>query len=70
MTPDGRIVRTGSRARKSSIGLDLTHLYVGSEGTLAVIAEIQLRLYGLPEYPVVVMSVKRPRCRIACSLFR
>lgn len=49
ITPDGRIIRTGGRARKSSAGLDLTRLYVGSEGTLGIITEIQLRLYGLPE---------------------
>jgi len=49
VTPDGRIIRTGGRARKSSAGYDLTRLYVGAEGTLGIITEIQLRLYGIPE---------------------
>ncbi len=49
VTPEGRLIRTGSRARKSSAGYDLTRLYVGAEGTLGIITEIQLRLYGVPE---------------------
>lgn len=47
--PDGRIVRTSRRARKSAAGYDLTRLLVGSEGTLGIITEITLRLYGIPE---------------------
>jgi len=46
---DGEIISTGTRARKSSAGYDLTHLFIGAEGTLGIISEITLKLRGIPE---------------------
>ena len=52
--PGGSVIRTGSRAPKTSAGYDLTGLLVGSEGTLAVITELTLRLHGIPEHAVAL----------------
>jgi D-lactate dehydrogenase (cytochrome) len=64
--PDGSIVRTGSRARKSSAGYDLTALLVGSEGTLGIITELSLRLYGIPA-AVAAGYCAFPDIRAACD---
>ncbi len=63
--PDGTVVRTGSRAPKTSAGYDLTSLLVGSEGTLAVITELRVRLYGIPEH-VVAQRISFPSLEAAC----
>jgi D-lactate dehydrogenase (cytochrome) len=63
--PDGSVIRTGSRAPKSSAGFDLTSLLVGSEGTLAVITELRVRLYGIPEH-VVAQRIAFPSLEAAC----
>lgn len=49
VTPTGEVVTTSGRARKTSAGYDLTHLIVGAEGTLGVITELTLRIFGIPE---------------------
>lgn len=62
---DGTLIRTGSRAIKSSAGYDLRGLFVGSEGTLGVITELTLRLYGIPEY-VIAARATFPDVEAAC----
>ncbi|MBY0613132.1 MAG: FAD-binding protein [Beijerinckiaceae bacterium] len=64
--PNGDLVKTASRARKTSAGYDLTRLFIGSEGTLGVITKITLKLYGLPE-AVSAATCTFPSIRAACD---
>jgi D-lactate dehydrogenase (cytochrome) len=64
--PDGRIVRTGSKAAKTSAGYDLTGLLIGSEGTLAVITEVTVRLQPIQEH-AAVMRISFPTVEAACA---
>jgi D-lactate dehydrogenase (cytochrome) len=63
---DGSFLRTGTRAKKSSAGYDLTHLFIGSEGTLGIIVEIALRLSGIPE-AISAGHCSFPNVRSACE---
>ncbi len=63
---NGEIIRTASRARKSSAGYDLTRLMVGSEGTLGIITEVTLRLQGIPE-AISAASCSFPSVEAACE---
>src|SRR3546814_20670763 len=59
VTPQGKVIRTARRARKSAAGYDLTRLYVGSEGTLGIITEVTLRLHPVPD------TISAEVCRFA-----
>jgi D-lactate dehydrogenase (cytochrome) len=63
---DGSFLRIGTRAKKSSAGYDLTHLFIGSEGTLGMIVEIALRLSGIPE-AIAAGHCSFPDVRSACE---
>ena len=64
VTPNGEVITTSRRARKTSAGYDLTHLFVGSEGTLGVITELTLRVFSIPEV-IAAATMQFPSLRSA-----
>eukprot|EP01041_Mallomonas_annulata_P011618 gene11618-24322_t len=69
VTSDGTIIKTGSRARKSSAGYDLTRLLIGSEGTLAIITEVTLKVHRIPSHSVA-LRVSFPTVAAAAAMAR
>lgn len=76
VTASGELISTGTRARKSASGYDLTHLFTGSEGTLGLIVEASLRLHGQPEtvvsavwdFPTVDAAVETVMATVQCGV--
>jgi D-lactate dehydrogenase (cytochrome) len=76
VTADGEVITTGSRAKKSAAGYDLTRLFVGSEGTLGIITELTIRLSGIPEaisggicsFPTVKAAADATIMTIQCGI--
>jgi D-lactate dehydrogenase (cytochrome) len=66
VTPTGEVVTTSRRARKTSAGYDLTHLFIGAEGTLGVITELTLQVVGIPEV-IAAATVQFPSVRDAVA---